>query len=284
MSQAEFYELYDVRRQFGWTPSIVNMLGGVSTVDSYTPLSAARYTSEAMRKYYQRPTGREATTQELVDYLYKTADRQGIDRDIAYRQIERESNFNPRARSSKGAEGIAQFMPGTAADYGLTDRTDPYASIDAWGRYMRDLLDLHGGDYGKALASYNWGQGRVLEAVKRWGESWLSKAPKETRDYVAAILGNDGWIEETVWIDANGNIVEPGTPGATPNVIKSRDAGIGAGIRLPNIEGGAGCSTFDVACHLESFFTGDTAKDLGKRLGLVLLAVVLLAVAIVSLR
>jgi hypothetical protein len=264
----EFYEQYDWARLYGWTPSIVSMNGGVSTIDSYTPVSYARYTIDRMRDYLQRPTGREISTQEIVDYLYKVADRFGIDRDIAYRQIEAESGFNPKAKSPKGAVGVAQFMPDTAARYGLNDRTDPYASLDAWGAYMSDLLKMNDNDYERALASYNWGEGKVLEAFKKWGASWLGKAPQETRNYVRKIMGD--WKSEEIWVDENGNIVPPGTPGATRSVVRTRGAGV-----VDAITGG-----FD----LPGFLEGDTAKDVGKRVGLVVLAALLLIAAIVSLR
>ncbi len=226
--------------------------------------------------------------QDLVDYLYTVADRYGINRDVAYRQIEAESNFNPNARSPKGAVGIAQFMPATAQDYGLRDRTDPYASLDAWGAYMSDLLRQFGGDYSKALAGYNWGQGRVLTAIKNYGESWLSKAPRETRDYVARILG----VQRPAPADRYGNrpgdcLDEAGkrvpcdSPEAVGRVITNEEAEkYRPGGALNPVE----CDTLDVGCHLEKFFGGDVAKDVGKRVGLVLLAVVLLAVAIISLR
>lgn len=287
----EFYEQYDLTRLYGWTPSIVAMQGGVVNMDSYTPLAYARRTVQSMRDYLQRPTGRAVTVQEIVDYLYRVADRYGIDRNVAYRQIEAESRFNPRAVSRAGAQGVAQFMPGTAARYGLADPFDPYASLDAWGLYMRDLLKMHGGDYSRALASYNWGEGRVLEAVKNWGASWLTKAPKETRDYVARILGASNQGQQVPadrygnrpgdCLDVNLKRVPCDSPDAVGEVISDAEA---EQYKPGGALNPAECSTFDIGCHLEKFFTGDTAKDLAKRGGLVLLAVVLLALAIISLK
>ena len=69
-----------------------------------------------------------------------------------------ESNFNPNAVSPAGAQGIAQFMPATAAAYGLRDPFDPVAAIDAQARLMGELL----GQFGSvelALAAYNAGPG-----------------------------------------------------------------------------------------------------------------------------
>jgi soluble lytic murein transglycosylase-like protein len=127
---------------------------------------------------------REYEKQLVID----TARAFGIDATIAYFQIEAESAFNPRAVSSAGAKGIAQFMPATAAGYGLSDRFDPVASMNAWGRYMTDLLNRFNGDYAASLAGYNWGEGRVDTARNRYGSNWLSHAPTETQNYVAKIL------------------------------------------------------------------------------------------------
>ena len=69
-----------------------------------------------------------------------------------------ESNFNPFAVSPAGAQGIAQFMPGTAAAYGLDDPFDAPAAIDAQAHLMSDLLRQFG-SVPLALAAYNAGPG-----------------------------------------------------------------------------------------------------------------------------
>ena len=97
-------------------------------------------------------------------------------------QLYAESGFNPFARSPAGAEGIAQFMPGTARSLGLDNPFDPVAAIDAQAHLMSDLLKRFGGRVALALAGYNAGAG----AVERY-----SGVPPfaETRAYVARILG-----------------------------------------------------------------------------------------------
>ena len=64
----------------------------------------------------------------------------GVGAALLAAQLYAESNFNPNAVSSAGAQGIAQFMPGTARTYGLTDPFDPGAAIDAQAHLMHDLL------------------------------------------------------------------------------------------------------------------------------------------------
>lgn len=95
----------------------------------------------------------------------------------------RESIITGRVRSPAGALGIAQFMPATAAEMGI-DPLDPFAAIDAAGRYLRSLY-RQTGDWAKALAAYNWGIGNV----QRKG---LSRAPTETRNYFTQILADIG--------------------------------------------------------------------------------------------
>ena len=88
--------------------------------------------------------------------------------------------------SSAGAMGPFQFMPGTAADYGLDSASvwDIKKSAEAAGRYFRDLLKMFGGDVNKAAAGYNWGQGNVKKTIDRYGENWRDYLPPETAKYL----------------------------------------------------------------------------------------------------
>ena len=96
-------------------------------------------------------------------------------------QLMAESNFNPFAVSPAGAEGIAQFIPSTAAAYGLDDPFDPAESIDAQAHLMHDLLARFGSPQ-LALAAYNAGPGAVE------GCDCVPSIP-ETAAYVSRILG-----------------------------------------------------------------------------------------------
>lgn len=127
-----------------------------------------------------------APTGELPDYARKVAQAYGVDPDIFVRQIQQESGFNPKARSPAGAAGVAQFMPGTAAQYNV-NVDDPYSSLDGAARHMRDLLKRYNGDYRLALAAYNAGPGNV----DKYGEGVFGAdfANGQTRDYVRIILG-----------------------------------------------------------------------------------------------
>jgi hypothetical protein len=115
------------------------------------------------------------------DAIVRASQRWNVGAALLSAQIYAESNFNPFARSPAGAEGIAQFMPGTAQALGLQNPFDPDEAIDAQAHLMRDLLRRFG-SVPLALAAYNAGAG----AVERYGGI---PPYAETRAYVAKILG-----------------------------------------------------------------------------------------------
>ena len=109
------------------------------------------------------------------------AQRWNVSAALLAAQLMTESNFNPFAVSPAGAAGIAQFMPGTAAMYGLDDPFDPERAIDAQAHLMSDLLGQFG-DASLALAAYNAGPAPVAAC------NCVPPIP-ETQAYVARILG-----------------------------------------------------------------------------------------------
>ena len=109
-------------------------------------------------------------------------------------QLQQESDFNPNAVSSAGAQGIAQFMPATAAAYNLTNPFDPTASIYAEAHLMSDLYNQFG-SWSAALAAYNWGAGNLQSALDQSGNNFtlaMTSAPSQTQNYVSTITGNSG--------------------------------------------------------------------------------------------
>ena len=115
------------------------------------------------------------------DAIVRASQRWNVGAALLSAQIYAESNFNPFAQSPAGAQGIAQFMPGTAESMGLENPFDPGQAIDAQAHLMRDLLRRFG-SVPLALAAYNAGAG----AVEQYGGI---PPYAETRAYVAKILG-----------------------------------------------------------------------------------------------
>jgi Transglycosylase SLT domain/D-alanyl-D-alanine carboxypeptidase len=113
--------------------------------------------------------------------IIRAAQRWSVSAQLLAAQLYAESGFNPFARSAAGAQGIAQFMPGTAEAMGLLDPFDPDAAINAQAHLMRDLLGRFG-SVPLALAAYNAGPGAVAAC------GCIPPYP-ETRDYVTKILG-----------------------------------------------------------------------------------------------
>jgi hypothetical protein len=121
------------------------------------------------------------------DTLTAAAAKWNVSASLLAAQLMAESNFNPFAVSPAGAEGIAQFMPGTAASYGLADPFDPVEAIDAQAHLMSDLIHQFGSPE-LALAAYNAGPAPVQAC------SCVPGIP-ETSAYVArimALLGGAG--------------------------------------------------------------------------------------------
>lgn len=139
------------------------------------------------------------TTEEIKQLVVSKANQYGINPNIAYWQIDRESSFNPRAVSPAGAKGVAQFMPDTATRFGLTDPFDPVASMDAWGAYMSSMMGLFNGRYDIALAGYNSGENRAeyRNAAAEGREiNWSVLPPgvqAETKPYVETIMSRAGF-------------------------------------------------------------------------------------------
>ncbi len=127
-----------------------------------------------------RPTSRtDARPYDRLIQHHSTA--QGVRADLVRAVIRVESGFNPGARSPKGAMGLMQLMPRTAAELGVVDAFDPAENIRGGVTYLRQLLTKYDGDEELALAAYNAGPG----AVERHG----NRVPPydETRSYLDQI-------------------------------------------------------------------------------------------------
>jgi len=118
---------------------------------------------------------------KIDSYIVESAARNGVDPLLLYSIMHRESSFRRMAVSPKGARGLMQLMPGTAARFGVSNIFDPRQNIEGGARYVRFLLDTFDGDVRLALAGYNAGEG----AVMKYG----NRVPpySETQEYVRRI-------------------------------------------------------------------------------------------------
>ena len=129
--------------------------------------------------------GAEVTPEQALCELIETAaGAPGVPVGFFTRLLWKESRFRSDAVSPKGAQGIAQFMPGTAAERGLLDPFDPVAAIPASASLLADL-SARFGNLGLAAAAYNAGAQRISD----WLADSTSGLPWETQDYVLSITG-----------------------------------------------------------------------------------------------
>lgn len=114
------------------------------------------------------------------DLIAAAAEAHGVDPILVQALIQVESNYKPRARSSKGAMGLMQIMPATAREYGVRNAYDPKANIEAGIQKLKGLMDKFR-VVDLALAAYNAGEGAV--------QKFNGIPPyRETQNYVSRIL------------------------------------------------------------------------------------------------
>ena len=127
--------------------------------------------------------------QRMTEFIERSAVINGLPVEFLMRLLRQESGLNHKAISRAGAQGVAQFMPGTASERGLTDPFNPFEAIPKSAELLKEYR-VRFGNLGFAAAAYNAGQQRVRDWL-----SGRSTLPKETREYVSKITGRsaDDW-------------------------------------------------------------------------------------------
>lgn len=163
-----------LNRLYSWWDSITDTGGATNAYDAYGTVKRPQATKAGAQLL-----GWMAPMMGKLEAMYNLP--AGLLRSVALT----ESRGDQFAISGAGAQGLFQFMPGTARDMGLrgNDVFDPVKSAKAAARYLSMLLQKNGGDLNKALASYNWGIGNV----QKYG---MALMPQETRQYIPKVLSN----------------------------------------------------------------------------------------------
>lgn len=161
-------------------PPVKTIPRKLTKIRNYTPPSGALV--ELTSKPLNPSLGDFTTGNTDVDrFIVESGKRNSVDPLLLYSIMHQESSFKQRAMSHKGARGLMQLMPGTAARFGVGNIWDPKQNIEGGARYMRFLLDMFAGDVKLALAGYNAGEGAVL----KYG--YQVPPYNETQEYVRRI-------------------------------------------------------------------------------------------------
>ncbi len=172
----------------------------IGQTDAETPLSGAGrkigLLLENADEYRKSPPGSENDQEitvnadlntdgqiigDLDGIINRASERYNVDAGLIKAVIKAESNFNPFAVSSAGAQGLMQLMPSTAQGLGVTNSFDPEQNVMAGTKFLRQMLNRYNGNISSALAAYNWGPGNF---EKKGGI-----LPKETREYLTRVKG-----------------------------------------------------------------------------------------------
>lgn len=214
--------------------------------------------------------GQRFTVPDALNGAFDAAAQEyGVDADVLRAMAYAESGFRPdvisgQVKSSTGATGLLQFMPQTAERFGI-DATDPVQSIFGAAAYMRSNLDKFGGDYGKAVAAYNWGENRRAFD----SEDWQGKAPDETRNYLKKVFATADDLKARAPTPAPAAEAQP-APAAAPVAAQAparkEVPGMTLGSVLQDVASGAlqiGPTAIKGAADLARLATGDyLGKDL----------------------
>ena len=126
--------------------------------------------------------GSQTVSGDFASLINQAAQKYDVDPGLVQAVIKAESNFNPNAVSSAGAQGLMQLMPATARGLGVTNSLDPAQNIDGGVHFLSQLLNHYNGNVRLAVAAYNAGPGAV--------DKYNGIPPyQETQTYVNRVLG-----------------------------------------------------------------------------------------------
>jgi len=154
---------------------LASMFSNGLTYKSVTSTSASTY------------TGSDANMSEIYDAVNKYSKEYGVDSKLILSIIKAESNFNPNAVSSAGAQGLMQLMPENSKESGISNPFNVEQNVKAGIQQLKGYLDSYGGDVQMALMAYNGGPG-TMQKRGVTSSSDLYKMYEETRNYVPKVM------------------------------------------------------------------------------------------------
>ena len=175
---------------WGFRVALCSTLTGIASaaeIIEAAPPAACLYTRSITGSAETLCIRKDSFNRDLCGAIERTATEHDLPPDFFARLIWRESRFRPDALSYKGAQGIAQFMPGTAKLRGLQDSYDVLEALQKSAEYLDELRDRFG-NLGLAAAAYNAGENGLSNFLNGGG------LPTETRSYVMAITAHS--VEE----------------------------------------------------------------------------------------
>jgi len=185
-SRAEIFRYSDAQGRAIFTDHVLvsphyrlvwrSSIGKIDSALQATPPRAIVASRGRRHKWRNKP--------EFTVLIEETAREAHVSADLLHAVVQAESAYNPRAKSTAGAMGLMQLMPGTAQRYGVTDVWDPTQNLRGGAHYLKDLLDLFENDLQLALAAYNAGEGAVIQ-----NGNHIPPYP-ETREYVRRVIDN----------------------------------------------------------------------------------------------
>jgi hypothetical protein len=175
------------------------------------------------------PSNRPVHPVDLDQALSAASHNNNVSPDLLRSVIRAESGFNPKARSGKGAQGLMQLMPETAARMGVKDPWDPEENVEGGARYLSQLLGRYHNDLPIALAAYNAGPERV--------QQYRGIPPfPETIAYVSRVLRDLKQNQRTTFAHAadlksthpqrKSSAVRPATPADSKSLDNAEDNGL----------------------------------------------------------
>lgn len=200
--------------------SIITFFLSASAITSYADIykyvdenGVIHFTNITKGKGYKKIIS-EDKTRSKKDYdhiITRKSSKYKIEPAIIRAVITVESNWNPRAISSKGAIGLMQLMPSTAKDMRVKNAFDPEENIEGGTKYLRYLLNRFNGDIELALAAYNAGPARV---EKSGGIPSISETKKFVKKVLSIYKGKSGKKRERIYkvIYNNGTILYTNAP------------------------------------------------------------------------